>query len=126
VYETAAFRAVGAFPPQHYNINYVDVSMYRPGRKLPWHRDGGWIVGLTMGGTVQFGFGLTEATRTSVELHSGDAILFNGAIHSHAVLDILNDVPSWWQEEGGGRYGYGRMLAQFRDLHGYSSSLTHI
>ncbi|ELR20323.1 uncharacterized protein ACA1_184760 [Acanthamoeba castellanii str. Neff] len=82
------------------------------GRPRSYHRDAHWLLALSFGCEVRMGFHRHD-DQDPVELTvpSGDAVLFNGALHSHAVLGIgeAESAPGWWA------YPFARAVFLMRD-----------
>lgn len=69
------------------------------------------MVGLSFGCDVTMGFQRHDHTaKFTVCIKSGNAVIFNGALHSHAVLSITEGTsPSWW------KYPFSRAVFLMRD-----------
>jgi len=93
------------------DCTHVMLNMYTTSEGLVWHRDiyendgksDHPVVNMSIGATCVFGFKHedTDEERT-VELRSGDMILFGGRCRliKHAVLSInLEDCPKWMKED---------------------------
>lgn len=86
-------------------------QLTRTGSQRGYHRDAHWIVGLTFGCHVRMGFQRYDTSeKFTLTIPSGDAVIFNGALHSHAVLGIdEGTAPAWW------RYPFSRVVFLMRD-----------
>ena len=99
------------FFPRSTLLNCVEALVYRTGSKRAYHRDAHWIVGLSFGCEVVMGFRRHEdSEEVTVRVASGEAVVFNGALHSHAVLSISEGTaPDWW------KYPFARAVFLMRD-----------
>lgn len=97
--------------PRSTRLDCVEPLVYRAGSQRGYHRDAHWIVGLTFGCDVIMGFQRHDNTeKFTLTIPSGDAVIFNGALHSHAVLGIKEGTaPSWW------KYPFARIVFLMRD-----------
>jgi hypothetical protein len=68
-------------------------------------------VGFTFGCDVTMGFQRSDTSdKFTLIIPSGDAVIFNGALHSHAVLGITEGTaPAWW------KYPFARIVFLMRD-----------
>ena len=98
--------------PRSTQLNCVEGLIYKAGARRAYHRDAHWLLALSFGCEVRMGFHRHD-DQDPVELTvpSGDAVLFNGALHSHAVLGIGNaeSAPGWWA------YPFARAVFLMRD-----------
>ncbi len=97
--------------PRSTTLNCVEALVYRAGSQRGYHRDAHWLVGLSFGCDVTMGFQRHDHTQKfTVCIPSGSAVVFNGALHSHAVLGITEGTaPIWW------RYPFSRVVFLMRD-----------
>lgn len=97
--------------PRSTHLDCVEPLVYRTGSQRGYHRDAHWIVGLTFGCDVRMGFQRHDHTeKFEVRIPSGSAVIFNGALHSHAVLGIVEGTaPAWW------KYPFARIVFLMRD-----------
>jgi len=98
--------------PRSTQLNCVEALAYRKGSRRDWHRDANWMVGLSFGNTVKMGFQrLEDDEPVVVEIESGNAVIFNGGLHKHAVLGIIEETaPGWW------KYPFSRVVFLMRDF----------
>jgi hypothetical protein len=98
--------------PRSTQLNCVEGLIYKAGTRRAYHRDAHWLLALSFGCEVRMGFHRHD-NQDPVELTvpSGDAVLFNGALHSHAVLGIgeAESAPGWWA------YPFARAVFLMRD-----------
>eukprot|EP01113_Clastostelium_recurvatum_P046289 TRINITY_DN8094_c0_g1_i3.p1 TRINITY_DN8094_c0_g1~~TRINITY_DN8094_c0_g1_i3.p1 ORF type:complete len:271 (-),score=46.95 TRINITY_DN8094_c0_g1_i3:95-907(-) len=97
--------------PRSTVLNCVETLAYRANTQRGYHRDAHWMVGLSFGCSVRMGFRRhDDQDSTEVTIPSGGAVLFNGALHQHAVLDIVEGTaPLWWS------YPFARVVFLMRD-----------
>jgi len=97
--------------PRSTVLDCVEALVYRAGSQRCYHRDAHWIVGLSFGSDVIMGFQRHDhSPKFTVCIPSGSAVIFNGALHSHAVLSITEGTqPSWW------KYPFSRVVFLMRD-----------
>lgn len=97
--------------PRSSKLNCVEALAYRNGSRRDWHRDANWMVGLTFGNTVKMGFQREDDDEPCiVDVESGNAVIFNGGLHKHAVLGIIEGTaPEWW------KYPFSRVVFLMRD-----------
>lgn len=97
--------------PRSTMLNCVETLAYRADTQRGYHRDANWMVGLSFGCDVKMGFRRHDSDEaTEVTIPSGHAVLFNGALHQHAVLGIVNNTaPNWW------KYPFSRVVFLMRD-----------
>lgn len=97
--------------PRSTRLDCVEPLVYRAGSQRGYHRDAHWIVGLTFGCDVRMGFQRhDDSEKFTVTIPSGSAVIFNGALHSHAVLGIVEGTaPGWW------KYPFARIVYLMRD-----------
>lgn len=98
--------------PRSTKLNCVEALAYRMGSRRDWHRDANWMVGLTFGNTVKMGFQREDNDEPCVvDVESGNAVIFNGGLHKHAVLGIVDGTaPDWWG------YPFSRVVFLMRDF----------
>jgi len=104
--------------PSHFNADAIYAIMYADSAKLASHQDGslGWVLSVSIGNSCVFSFSQEKDKDVqTIQLDSGDVVLFNGQQVFHAVDKIIpGTAPKFWKTAIN-NHGFGRFNLQFRD-----------
>jgi len=106
--------------PSSYDPDALYAILYSENGKLQSHVDGalGWVLSVSIGNSVLFTISDSQNSKDkiTIQLDSGDVILFNGGKIWHAVDKVItNTAPKFWESNVIDTHGYARFNLQFRD-----------
>jgi len=105
--------------PSSYNPDALYAILYSEKAALQGHFDGalGWVLSVSIGNSVLFTISdSNKGEEISIQLDSGDIVLFNGTKVWHSVKKVFpNTSPKFWKTSAVNNYGFSRFNLQFRD-----------
>ena len=113
--------------PVEFEPTALNAIMYKEKGSMVAHQDGavGWVLAFSFGASCLFHYGTNARCKeegVTLQLESGDAVLFDGQKYLHQVSDVgpCASTPSWFSKEmvsglAGKGYPGARFNLQFRD-----------